>query len=321
MRNAGLGAGLVLALTVAIAASCKRGPEPGKIDCDTEIEYQGRVVEGKVEVSKFGAGAKTSIEAVRQIDQVVERYLARWRGMCREYNAGVYDKDEYRVESRAMREKMEQLDGMLMQLANAPDSAAYQAVLTAMYQKMVPSEERTTLELSLRVLAQRPGDSAPALVSDGARLPTGSKLSFEVTPSQPAHVYLYQESPSGEVVVLFPDPRIARNPLPGGAALRLPPPPASFRLNAEDIGTETVHVVASLSALPQLESTLSGEGVTAAAAGCSSRGLEYDAGAATPCEGSSRGLAYDDGGGASLSAVTELGGDRIVQRFSFEHTP
>lgn len=311
----------VLTTIVAVAAvmtSCKRGGDPGKIDCDTEIEYQGRVVEGKVEVSKFGASAKTSIDAVRQIDQVVERYLARWKGMCREYNAGVYSKEDYRVESRAMREKMEQLDGMLMQLSNAPDSAAYQAALTAIYQKMVPTEERKTLEVSLRVLAQKPGESAPALVSSGARLPTGTKVSFELTPSRPAYVYLYQESPAGEVVVLFPDPRIGRNPLPAGGALQLPPPPGSFRLNAEDIGTETVHVVASLSPLPQLESTLAGPKVTAAAAECSSRGLEYDAG--QPCEGS-RGLEYDGGGGSSLTAVTELGGDRIIQRFSFEHVP
>jgi hypothetical protein len=166
------------------------------------------------------------------------------------------------------------------------------------------------------------GESTPALVQGGASLASGSKLSFEVTPSQPAHVYLYQESPSGEVVVLFPDPRIgARNPLPGGGALRLPPPPGSFRLNAEDIGRETVHVVASLSPLPQLESTLAAEGVTAAAADCSSRGLEYDAGSGSACEGGSRGLEYDDGGASSLSAITELGGDRIVQSFSFEHVP
>jgi hypothetical protein len=309
-----------IAAVAAMMGACKRVNDPGKIDCDTEIEYQGRVVEGKVEVSKFGASAKTSIDAVRQIDQVVERYLARWKGMCREYNAGVYSKEDYRVESRAMREKMEKLDAMLMQLANAPDSAAYQAALTAMYQSMVPSEERTTLEVSLRVLAQKPGDAAPALVADGARLPTGSKLSFELTPSRPAYVYLYQESPAGQVVVLFPDPRIAaRNPLPAGGGLQLPPPPGSFRLNAEDLGTETVHVVASLAPLPQLEATLAGPGVTAAAAGCSSRGLEYDAGA-TEC-GASRGLEYDDGGASSLSAVTELGGDRIVQRFSFLHVP
>jgi hypothetical protein len=309
-----------IAAVAAIMGSCKRGNDPRKIDCDTEIEYQGRVVEGKVEVSKFGVSAKTSIDAVRQIDQVVERYLARWKGMCREYNAGVYSKEDYRVESRAMREKMEQLDAMLMQLANAPDSAAYQAALTAMYQKLVPSEERTTLEVSLRVMAQKPGEAGPTLVADDARLPTGSKLFFELTPSRPAYVYLYQESPAGQVVVLFPDPRIAaRNPLPAGGALRLPPPPGSFRLNAEDLGTETVHVVASLSPLPQLEATLAGPGVTAAAAGCSSRGLEYDAGS-TDC-GASRGLEYDGGGASSLSAVTELGGDRIVQRFSFLHVP
>ncbi|MEZ4451396.1 MAG: DUF4384 domain-containing protein [Nannocystaceae bacterium] len=320
MHRAGVWIVWTMGAVIALAA-CKRKPGPGQIDCDTEIEYQGRTVEGRVDAGKFGAAeAKTSLDAVRQIDQVVERYLARWRGMCREYNAGVYDKESYRVESRAMRQKMEELDALLMKLANAPDSAAYQAVLTSMYRAMVPAEERETLELSFRVLAQRPGDAAPALVREGERLPTGTKLSFELSPSRSAYVYLYQVSPSGEVSVLFPDPRIAaRNPLSG--ALQLPPPPGSFRLNAEDVGRETVHLVASRTALPELESTLGSPGVSAAAAGCSSRGLEYDAGAPSGCEGT-RGLEYDAGGeGASLAATSELGGDRIVQAFSFEHVP
>jgi hypothetical protein len=309
-------------LALALAGACKRAPGPGQIDCDTEIEYQGRVVEGRVEASKFGAvEAKSSMNAVRQIDQVVERYLARWKGMCREYNAGIYSADDYRRESRAMREKMEQLDGMLMQLANAPDSAAYQAALAAMYQTVVPTEERTTLELDLRVMAQKPGEAAPSVIRDGARLPTGARLTFELTPSRPAYIYLYQVTPSGEVSVIFPDPRIpAKNPLPGGSPLQLPPPPGAFRLNAEDIGLETVHVVAAKSALPQLEAVLSGGKIDPAAAGCSSRGLDYDAGDASACEGT-RGLEYDHGGGASLSAMTELGGDRIIQRFTFDHTP
>ena len=312
---------LVLSLLLAPLSACKRAPGPGQIDCDTEIEYQGRVVEGRVEVSKFGAAAKTSINSVRQIDQVVERYLARWKGMCREYNAGVYSDEEYRRESRAMREKMEQLDGLLIQLSNAPDSAAYQAALAAMYKTFVPGEERTTLELALRVMAQRPGEPSPALVRDGASLPTGTRVSFELSPSRPAYLYLYQVTPSGKVSVIFPDPRIAaRNPLPAGAALQIPPPPGAFRLNAEDIGLETVHVVAALAALPELEAVLAGATVNAAAAGCTSRGLDYDPGVADACSGT-RGLEYDEGGGASLSAMTELGGDRIVQRFTFDHTP
>lgn len=310
---------VVWVLVASLLAACRPSAGPGRIDCDTEIAYQGRAVEGRVEAGKFGAAAKTSLSAVRQVDEVVERYMARWKGMCREYNAGVYSGEEYRRESRAMREKMEQLDALLIQLGNAPDSAAYQAVLGTMYRAMVPSEERTTLELSLRVLAQRPGEAAPALVRDGERLPTGTRLSFELQPSRAAHLYIYQETPSGRLAVLFPDPRIAaKNPLSG--ALQLPPPPGTFRLNAEDIGRETVHVVASRVPLPQLEATLADPGVSAAAAGCSSRGLEYDPGAPEPCEGQ-RGLEYDPGGGASLRVASGLGDDRIVRTFSFEHVP
>ncbi|MEZ4426893.1 MAG: DUF4384 domain-containing protein [Nannocystaceae bacterium] len=311
-----------LYLAVFVVAACKPSIEPGQIDCDTEVEYQGRVVEGRVDAGKLGVEAKTSIDAVRQIDEVVERYLARWKGMCREYNAGVYTKEAYAAESRAMREKMEKLDALLMQLRNAPDSAAYQAVLTAMYQQLVPAQERTTLELAFTVMAQRPDEAAPALVKDGVELPTGSRLTFSLTPSRPAYIYLYQESASGALAVLFPNPRMpVRNPLPAGGALQMPPPPGSFRLNAEDLGTETVHIVASLDALPQLEATLGAPGVTAAAAECSSRGLEYDAGAPQACEGT-RGLEYDAGdASASVNAMTQLGEDRIIQQFSFEHVP
>ncbi len=308
----------VLAL---VATSCKPGIEPGKIDCDTEIEYQGRVVEGQVSAGKFAAQGKTEIAAVRQIDEVVERYLTRWRGMCREYNAGIYSKDEYRVESRSLREKMEQLDAMLMQLANAPDSEAYQAALSGMYQKIVPDTERTTLEIQFSVRAQKPDASEPITIRGGEQLPTGSKLSFTFQTSQTAYVYLYQESPSGQISVLFPFAQIKlQNPLPASTNLEIPPPPGTFRLNAEDIGKETVHIVASKQPLSQLEAVLKGESISVAEAECSSRGLEYDAGTPDECAGS-RGLEYDSGTSTSLSAMTELGGDRIIQVFSFEHVP
>jgi len=304
-------------------AACKPALEPGQINCDTEVEYQGRKLEGRVDIGKFGAETKTSIESVRQIDQVVERYLARWKGLCREYNAGVQTKESYRAESRAMREKMEELDGLLIKLSNAPDSAAYQAVLTSMYQTIIPAKERTNLELSFTVSAQKPEQVSPAVIREGEKLPTGSKLSFALNLSRATYVYLYQESPSGEISVLFPDNRIpAKNPLAAGASLQVPPAPGSFRLNAEDIGTETVHIVAAKEALPELEAALAGTEVTAAAAACSSRGLEYDAGTPDACEsGGTRGLEYDPGEGNSMVMVGELGGDRIIQSFSFEHVP
>lgn len=297
----------------------------GQIDCDTEIEYQGRQVETSVNAGKFGAKVDTSMDAVRQIDQVVERYLARWKSMCREYNAGVYDRDQYRQESAKMREQMEKLDALLIQLSNAPDPESYQAALAGIYREMVPDEERRDLEMSLGILAMRPGEAAASPVASGASLPTGTKVYFSLRPSKAAHVYLYQESPSGQLSVLFPIPQIAaRNPLPGGTELRIPPDPGSFTLNAEDIGTETVHIVASLDPIPALDATLGKPQASVAEAKCNSRGLEFDAGKPDACSGS-RGLEFDAGGGAagpapSLAAVTAPGDTRIVQSFTFEHT-
>jgi hypothetical protein len=309
---------LGLALTAA-AAGCKpTRATDGAIDCDTEIRYDARKVAGKVDAGKFGASGETSVAAVRQVDEVVERYLSRWKTMCREYNAGVMDKDEYRSEARALRERMEQLDDLIIKLDRAPDAASYQAALRELYTAVVPPEESRDLELELAVHAQRPGDASFAVVADGAELITGTNVYFTLRTSKAAHVYLYQEDAQGAVTVLFPHPQIpVANPLPAGTEVRIPPSQA-FVVNSKDLGTERVHVAASLAPLGNLQPLLQAAQPSAAALACGTRGLELAA--AGGCEGT-RGLELPTGAdaGSSVHSATAPGDDRIVQVFSFQH--
>lgn len=310
----------------ALALGCHPKDAPTAIDCDTQITYDARDIEAKANVGKFGVEAKSSVEAVRQIDEAVERYLARWKSICVEYNAGVYSKEEYRNETRKMREQMERLDAQLMKLSNAPDSEAYQAALREMYSDIVPDEKRVELGLDFGVLAMAPGEAVAQPIREGATLRTGAKVYFQFQTTASAHVYIYQETPSGEVNVLFPIPQIpVRNPVAAGQTLRVPPEPASFTLNDKDIGEEKIHVIASLAAIPELASAMGAPAPKAADLGCRSRGLEFDAGDTKKCSGP-RGLEWDGGGGEpaatkgySMTAVSAAGDDRIVQVFSFQH--
>ena len=71
-------------------------------------------------------------------------------------------------------------------------------------------------------------------------------MAFHVQVSAEAYVYLFQVSPDGGLVVLFPNDRIGtRNPLAPGAPARIPPGTASFRLNEKDLGTEKVYIAVS----------------------------------------------------------------------------
>ena len=306
----------MLGIALAVSA-CDKGK---KVDCDTEIKYDARKIAGEVKVGQYGGSLSTEIEAVRQIDQVVERYMARWMSICKEYNAGVHTREEYAAQTNELRTQMKDLDELLLKLQSAPDAASYQLVIKQMYDAVVPAAERREIALDFTFSAAPPGSETLAPITDGTQLRSGSKLFVAVKPSVTAHVYLYQQSAKGELVRLFPQPAIPiANPIPAGQEVRIPPHPQTFRLNDQDIGIEKVYIVASLDPIPSLESALAKDSVTVAEANCAARGLELDAG--TNCEGS-RGLELDPGDATvSIKAVSAAGDDRILQVFSFDHTP
>ncbi len=315
--------GLSLAVGM-VAGSCKKTGSSGAPDCDTEIRYDARKVSGRVNVAKFGAEAETSVAAVREVDSAVERYSSRWRTLCMDYKNGAMTPEEYRDESRSLRERMEKLEALLLVLEHAPDADSYQKALKEIYVAMVPPEQAVDLKLDFGVLAQPAGASSYAAVLPGGSIATGTKVYFNVKTTAQAHVYLYQETAKGEINVMFPHPKMPMaNPLPAGQELRIPPSPGFFTLEADGVGREQVHVVASLQPLTRLETSLGKPQPSAAELACGARDLSYDPG--TACDDTkarSFGLSEPgDAPGVSMTASTAAGERSVHQIFAFEHTP
>jgi hypothetical protein len=99
----------------------------------------------------------------------------------------------------------------------------------------------------LRVLAQRLGTSHVELLKGGENLRQGDRVAFEVDVSPACHVYLLQRTrASGALNVLFPSDQIAvRNPIPSFRVVRIPDGNDWFEIDNEDIGVESVFIVAS----------------------------------------------------------------------------
>jgi hypothetical protein len=314
-----------------------------QLDCTSEFNYDATNVQGGF--SALGVGsleAKTEQKALHEIDTETQQYIVQSRRLCDEYNKCVIDRETYSLRAENMRRRMAKLPELYEGLKNAAaDPEQQRKALSKAYSELVPDETRTELKLSLAVLARTPTQSDPSVVQEGARLASGSRISFSVQVSRAAHVYLFQKSPNGSLNVLFPDPRITvQNPVPAGKELRIPQGGASFKLDTSDIGTERVFIVASLEPLSSLSQAVSSlqSGSPAGApvlavtqiskpAACpKTRALSFDEDQpATGCT-RERGLSFDEdaAGGAQPSSVTarsEAGDSVIARAFSFEHTP
>lgn len=317
--------GWVTAAAVGLVlGSCKRGGASGSPDCETDIRYDARKVEGRVNAGKFGVDAATSVAAVREVDSAVERYMSRWRTLCMDYKNGAMTPDEYRGEARSLRARMEQLESQLLVLEHAPDAASYQKALKEIYVAMVPPQQAVDLRLEFGVLAQRPGEQSFTAVAKDAAISTGTRVYFTVKTTAQAHVYLYQETAKGEVNVMFPHPKMPMaNPLPADQDLRIPPAPGFFTLEAEGVGLEQVHIVASLEPLTRLETSLGKQQPSAAELACGARDLSYDPGVSCD-EAQARTFGLTEPGnapGVSMTATNTAGARSIHQIFAFQHTP
>jgi len=310
-----------------------------KLSCSSPIDYQPGKFEGGVAVLGFGsASAKSEVTALRQIDKATEQYLAQWKSLCDELNGGVIDKDTYATRSENLRRRLAKVPELYDGVKNASADAERRKLLAAGYDAIVPEGERLELSLELAVIAAK-GAAPPRAVAAGEKLSTGTNVTFVVSTSKAAHVYLFQKGPDGALQVLFPNPKIAiKNPVAAHAQVKVPPPPASFVLNSKDIGIERVYVVASLAPLNDIEGTLSRAAEPASAGAlaslnrldqpapsdCKTRSFDLDLGTPPPTCVRARGFDFDAGAGApavSLRARTEAADSVIAQVFAFEHTP
>jgi len=344
-------AALVAALGVAACSSpaapatsaCGDKPRE-RIDCTSEIAYQGSKTEGGFGVAGLASGdAGHEERALRRVDEETERYAAMQSRLCRDYNACVLDADTYARESKQIRERMTRIPELAEAVRKAPNDGDRLRAMDELYRAAVP-EERRVEEVSFRfsMTAELPASAGGKRfsVEPGDTLPTGARVSFEVSVSADAHVYIFQSSPKSGLTVLFPDARIGtQNPLKSGEIAAIPGGRQSFRLDDKDLGTERVFVAVSRQRVANLDDALArvasgkvnaladdavlarvGAMDDAGAAKCKTRGLVLEGAAPDGCS-RSRGLVLEGPAdqGASISARTEPGDDLIVKVLPFQH--
>lgn len=331
--GSGRGAG-----TVVGACGAEQRPQ---LDCESEIGFDSRKIEGGFSAFGLSASAKTEVTALRQVDDAVKAYVVGSRRVCDEYNKCVLDKAQYATRSENLRRRLSRVPELYDHVREAHGDARAKVVADA-YEELVPDDQRVGLSIDFSVMARLADEQTSHALRPGARLATGSRVSFKLRPSRAAHVYIFQKTPKGETTVLFPDARIAtKNPIQASAELSIPPDGRMFRLNDKDVGTERIFIVASLAPLDSLASalervgagdaearplraisSLQAEGATPA--GACPRALELEEGAGpSPCV-RRRGLRLEDVGevsaqSASLRAKSEAADSMIVQVFQFEH--
>jgi hypothetical protein len=287
-------------------------------------------------LSRGDAGAAgTETTALVQIDDEKGKLEAQALQACNNYNNCVISADTYRQQSQPLEEQLGQVAPLFDGIRQSDSEQKRIVAVSTAYQTFVPTERRTELVLEFAIYAQRPNESGFFPIGQNASLPTNAHLYFTIRLSRAGYVYLFQRAPGGSIVTLFPDSvHIAlANPVPSGQTLRIPDGGATFRVNEQDIGTESVYIVTSLDAVPSLQTAVerlnSDAGVDTTLASLAevksekdpscSRALEYSPDP-TKCS-RSRGLEYEGvSSDASFRSRTEAADSMIVQVFTFQHT-
>jgi len=263
------------------------------IDCASEVAYQGAAAQGALKVGGFVDGlASYEEKALRRVDEETERYVAQQSHLCRDYNACALDKDGYQKESRAVRDRLNRIPELRDGLEKAASDDDKAKAVDALYRLVVPADKRVEeVTVSLGVEAELPG-GGHVQVGRGTALPTEARVAFSVQVSAESYVYIFQVSPDGSLVVLFPSDRIGtRNPLAPGGPARIPSGNGNFRLNERDLGTEKVYIAVSRRELTRVADALArvnaGQ-VTSLAGDVTLSAIGSIGGPSKPCARSSR---------------------------------
>src|SRR5690606_13080616 len=125
-------------------------------------------------------------------DTWVEKYFASWSTACMDYKNGALTREEYRDETQRIRRKMERFEELAVKLEHARTPEEFQVALRETWTEVAPEGEGTGIDLELRVMAKRPGETAFAVVPPGANLPSGSELYTLLHLNTSANVQFYQ---------------------------------------------------------------------------------------------------------------------------------
>lgn len=332
--------------------NCK-GEERITRDCSSEVDYQGISANAEVNIASIG-GAKGNYEdkALRRVSEQIQQFVILHKRACQDFNACIGTEQDYVAKS----EKIARVPVLMQAVKGAKTDAEREKALDVLYRDMVPTEQRPEeisfqMGMSAALPPELGGDHF--IVAPGDPLPTDGRVHFMLSASKRSYLYIFQTTPSGEVNVLFPDPRIGtRNPLAATTPVRIPGGDQAFRVNDKDLGIEKVYVVVSVNPVDDLDAALgrvkSGEvtqvaqdsflqGITSVlprtqAGDCKTRALELDesAPAKRACT-RPRGLDLVGTPDAnpssrasnqrpvSIASRTTAGDDMIVQVFHFDH--
>ena len=163
---------LFIGLTVVTSTACDRsaghGAAVNKAKCDT-LDYEARSLAARVQVPQgFGVELETSKQAIREVDQRVERYFAEWRTVCLDYKNGTLTREEYRDESQRIRMAMERFEELALRLEKASTPEEFETTLKETWTAVLPEAERVDIELELSVMAKRPGETTFSVAPPGA---------------------------------------------------------------------------------------------------------------------------------------------------------
>lgn len=262
----GLAVGMLTFASIASLGCGGGGSTPDGAVAGEEIECGGKKRAaadcGAMSAPKVsGATSKSEETAIARINASVEEINAEQARLCKSYNACEIDEAAFSAGSGPLKERIEKLRKSADVMADA--SASYgtrKRALDEAYRGVVPVDKRLE-ELTFRmgIQAELPASVGGGNVDiePGSVLPTNARVAFSFEVSKEAHLYIFQRTPSDEVTVLFPDPRIGtQNPLRGGTWLEIPPNGQRFRVNDKDIGDENVYIVASQTPIQSLDAAL-----------------------------------------------------------------
>ncbi len=188
------------------------------------------------------------------------------------------------------------------------------------------------LVVKLTVTARRAGQQSDVVLTGGEPLSEAAQVAFSVHTNMTAYVYLAERHRSGALDILFPSGMIeTRNPVKPGETVRIPAR-NWFVVDNEDLGPETVMMLASPTPLQDLESSFAraapgdqaGRDLLAAAndlPACHTRGLKLQGN--ENCRPKTRGLIMpksEAGSDADSIRVSARRDDPVVfVPFEFEH--
>lgn len=311
---------LWLAAALVLPTSCDRsaghGKAVGRSDCET-LDYEARSLQTRVNVAnRVGIDVATSKEAIREVDERVERYFASWKTACMDYKNGALTREEYREESQRIRRAMERFEELSVRLEKAESAEEFETTLKETWNAVADASERIDVTAQMKVMAKRPGESTFSVAPPGASFPSGSELYTVVRLNEAANLQIYQVAATGERVVLFPDPEItAKNPIPAGGEVRLPPN-GVYELDDQDLGLEDLHVVVTPDPLDTSAPPTAAR-ADLGTADCKTRGLKFKADACPR----TRGLRFkaDAGNEVSLQATNAAAQRGVHLVYTFHH--